>query len=189
MTISLGERLTLVPARRTPIDPAETCSGSFSEGTASDWTLSVRGRPELTVRDIRWQNGERDVRMHLPDVLPEMPRALAKLHDRRRAGVHRTDAGRLWMTAWSVLPGAGDWPAWRRPTAIGELDALCGADRLQAVHEHGVIEIGSKEALLQDAGRTRRQLCAVLDGGVEAAPAALYTVTRLVPVLGHIGWL
>ncbi|PWK75064.1 hypothetical protein BCL76_101799 [Streptomyces sp. CG 926] len=189
MTISLGERLTLAPARQTAIEPAETCSGLISSGTATDRALSVDGRPELTVRDIRWRNGERDVRMHLPDVLPEMPRALAKLHDRRRAGVYRTDDGRTWMTAWSVLPGDGDWPKWRRPTGVGELGALCGADRLRVVHDHGVVEIGSKEALLGDPGRTRRQLCALLDDDVEAAPAVLYAVTRLVPVLRHIGWL
>ncbi|MER6252807.1 hypothetical protein ABT224_15750 [Streptomyces sp. NPDC001584] len=47
----------------------------------------------------------------------------------------------------------------------------------------------TREFPSEDTGRTRRQLCGLLDEDVEAAPAALSAVTRLVPVRRHIGWL
>lgn len=64
-----------------------TCSGEMSRARAVEWELYLPGQPSLTVHDNHWVNGERDLVLHKPTVVPEMPAALSNLHNRLRSGI------------------------------------------------------------------------------------------------------
>ncbi|MFI5688721.1 hypothetical protein [Streptomyces sp. NPDC051636] len=55
--------------------------------TAVERELRLPGHPALTVHDNYWANGERDLVLYKPDVVPEMPAALSNPHNRLRTGV------------------------------------------------------------------------------------------------------
>ncbi|WNI30914.1 hypothetical protein [Streptomyces sp. ITFR-6] len=60
-----------------PKGVAATCSGERYGGTAAVWKVKLEGRPDLAVHDTRWENGERDLVLYQPAVVPEMPAPLA----------------------------------------------------------------------------------------------------------------
>ncbi|MET7635723.1 hypothetical protein [Streptomyces sp. NPDC005078] len=53
----------------------KTCGGVQEDGSAVEWQLRFPGRPLLTVHDTRWGNGERDLVLYKPTVVPEIPAA------------------------------------------------------------------------------------------------------------------
>ncbi|MET8329728.1 hypothetical protein [Streptomyces sp. NPDC005181] len=65
----------------------KTCGGVQEDGSAVEWQLHLPGRPLLTVHDTRWGNGERDLVLYKPTVVPEIPAALSNLHNRLRVGI------------------------------------------------------------------------------------------------------
>ncbi|MFE3737852.1 hypothetical protein ACFXPP_05665, partial [Streptomyces sp. NPDC059134] len=102
---------------------AATCSGDRCGGTAAVWKVKLEGRPDLTVHDTRWENGERDLVLYQPAVVPEMPAPLANLHNRRRAGVQETDAGSGELRVMGWVAGPGGRPAGQNtftPAGVGE---------------------------------------------------------------------
>ncbi|MET8217860.1 hypothetical protein [Streptomyces hirsutus] len=65
-----------------------TLSGEPSVvANAVEWELHLPGRPTLKIHDNHWSNGERDLVLHKPPVMPEMPSALSNLHGRLRSGI------------------------------------------------------------------------------------------------------
>ncbi|AWK09606.1 hypothetical protein DDQ41_12500 [Streptomyces spongiicola] len=168
----------------------QTLSKEPSSGAAEDWILKIKNRSDVVIRDTWWDNGERDLRTLIPSQLPTMPRPLVKLHERRRAGVYLTADGHTWMTAWIVVPRESDgWPLFRHVTSLDALDAACGHDLLRAASEQGIADIATKWDLLKDDGRNRNELCALFEPKADGAHVAFYAVTRVVPILRHVGWM
>jgi hypothetical protein len=64
-----------------------TCSDEASVAAPVEWELHLSGYPLLTVHDNHWANGERNLVLYMPTVVPEMPSALSKLHNRLRSGI------------------------------------------------------------------------------------------------------
>lgn len=178
-------------SRRTarPFVSGKTCARQDSAGTAHDWTLRIKGRQSITIRDTHWNNGERDIRSHLPDVAPAMPKALVSLHGRRRASVYKTGDGQAWMPVWIVRPDSEDWPRHKKSITVTDLDEICGRKLIKAARAEGITELGTKQQVLGTFDRTWRELCAQFSPANEAAPVTLYVVTRIAPTLKHIGWL
>jgi hypothetical protein len=81
--------------------PGTTCAGV----SAVEWELRLPGRPLLTVHDTRWDNGERDLVLYQPTVVPEIPAVLSNLHNRLRVGIAR--AGKHNHPAHHGLPCLG----------------------------------------------------------------------------------
>lgn len=92
------------------------------------------------------------------------------------------------MAVCLILPDGEGWPRQKWCTADQLLD-VCGTEVLEALNGHGVSRIDTREAILQEDGRQRNRLCALLDPDDEVAPVALYAVTHVVPTLKHVGWL
>ncbi|MGW6891049.1 hypothetical protein [Streptomyces chartreusis] len=191
MTYKLGGGLTLSREPGTTRVTGETCSGEVSSGLRSQWRLSVDGHPDLLFHDTAWRTAERDVVTARPSQVPMMPKPLSALLGRKRSGVRRlAERGRLHllMAVCLILPDGEGWPRQKWCTADQLLD-VCGAEVLEALNGHGVSRIDTREAILQEDGRQRNRLCALLDPDDEVAPVALYAVTHVVPILRHVGWL
>ncbi|MGD9485197.1 hypothetical protein WDH52_18435 [Streptomyces sp. TRM70308] len=149
--------------------------------------LRVKEHPEITIYDTRWDNGERDIVIARPDAVPPLPKPLSALLGRKRAGVYEHGES-LRMSVCLVRPDGNGWPraSWCRSW---ELVAECGHEILDALYELGVIRIDDCETVLGDDSRQRKRLCALLGPDAEAAPIALYVVTRVLPTLRHVKWL
>ncbi|NNN34503.1 hypothetical protein HLK59_29915 [Streptomyces sp. S3(2020)] len=92
------------------------------------------------------------------------------------------------MAVCLINPDAKGWPRKTFPST-DEVRGACGPDLFQALYNHGVVDIDTREAILGDDTRQRNRLCALLDPATESAPIVLYAVTHVVPTLRHIRWL
>lgn len=88
--MTIMDQLTLRRDGTTPKDYAATCSGARSRGMANVWRVQLACRPGLTIHDTRWENGERDLVLYQPAVVPELPVPLSNLHNRRRDGIEES---------------------------------------------------------------------------------------------------
>jgi hypothetical protein len=187
MTFQLAETLTLEKQPSEERVEGQTCSRQFSTGSRREWRLGVHGRPDLVLHDNRWDNGERDVVIARPEQVPPLPNPLSALLGKQRSQVD-SHGHRLRMAICLIRPDAKGWPRKTFPS-IDEVQGTCGPDLFQALYDHGVADIDTREAILGDDTRQRNRLCALLDPAKESAPIVLYAVTHVVPTLRHIRWL
>lgn len=180
-----------------PKGVAATCSGARSGGTAVVWRVRLDGRPDLTIHDTRWENGERDLVLYQPAVVPEMPAPLSNLHNRRRAGIQETGPGseELRIMGWVAVPG--DRPAFKKTFTTAAFVEVCGRDELR--------ELTSRPGVVLDTAFVRAEPVRVdlddpqADVSVQHAlffpaedertPVVFFLLSRVAPTLRHIGWL
>ncbi|MFI1563840.1 hypothetical protein ACH4ZX_12405 [Streptomyces sp. NPDC020490] len=189
----LGSSLTFSKEPGSSPIEGETLSGAFSTGIATVWHLGISGHPDLLVHDRQWRTGERDIVTARPTQVPTMPKPLSALLGKKRAGVDNWEDRGRWqhrMAVYLVLPDPDreGWPKQKWCSADELVDA-CGAELLDALGDHGVTKIDTRETILGEEGRQRNRLCALLDPASEVAPVMLYVTTRVVPTLKHIEWL
>ncbi|AWE50335.1 hypothetical protein [Streptomyces nigra] len=189
--IELGKGIALAPPEEPFTVQGRTFTKEHSQGIATDWMLSLKGRPSITVRDITWEVGERDIRTILPEQLPEMPREMAKFYERRRAGVYYCNHGHhTWMTARTITFQEDGWPLHQQQPNLDALDAACDPDLIEAACRLGIADIGPKGEVITHDRPGKGELCALFEPDCdEGAHAVFYAVTRIVPVLRRIGWL
>ncbi|MGX9886953.1 hypothetical protein [Streptomyces sp. NPDC002276] len=189
--IELGKGVTLRPPEQPSTVRGLTFTKERSQGIAGDWTLTAKGRPGITVRDVTWEVGERDIRIILPEQVPEMPREMAKFYERRRAGVYYCDnEHHTWMTARTITFRADGWPLSQQQPTLDALDAVCDPDFIQAACRLGIADIGPKGEVVTHDRPGKGELCALFEPDCdEGAHAAFYAVTRVVPVLRRIDWI
>ncbi|MEU0977904.1 hypothetical protein ABZ488_01660 [Streptomyces griseus] len=180
-----------------PKGVAATCSGDRCGGTAAVWKVKLEGRPDLTVHDTRWENGERDLVLYQPAVVPEMPAPLANLHNRRRAGVQETDAGsgELRVMGWVAVPG--DRPTVKKTFTTAGFAEVCGLDALRELTSRPGVELDTAFVLAdpvrvdldepQDTVAVQHALFFPEED--ERSPVVFFLLSRVVPTLRHIGWL
>ncbi|GAA2908334.1 hypothetical protein GCM10010478_03660 [Streptomyces erythrogriseus] len=178
--------------------PGTTPSGEPSVASAVEWELHLPGRPTLRIHDSHWRNGERDLVVHKPPVMPEMPSALSNLHGRLRSGIAPTP-GRDELRVM-VYPTYVDTQG--RPRINKSLTTEALADR---VGLFALRELTAREDVTLEPAHDRPDLPLVdLDDPQDEKPlqhALFFPVEdeetpvlgfvhfRVVPVLRHIGWL
>ncbi|MGW2699913.1 hypothetical protein [Streptomyces sp. NPDC001340] len=195
----LLDNLTLARNRGTRIEkPGTTCSGETSSASAIEWELRLSGQPSLTVHDNRWANGERDVVLYKPTVVPEMPAALSNLHNRLRSGISASaEPGELRIMVFPTYVDTRGRPRIKK--------SLTTADLADAVGLHHLRELTAGEGVRLEAAFDRPDLPPVdLDApghekplqhalffpaADDETPVVAFVCFRIVPVLRHIGWL
>jgi hypothetical protein len=165
----------------------QTCSKEFSSGTRTEWRLSISGQSDLFIHDQRWHNGERDVVIARPELVPPMPNPLSALLGKQRSQIDR-HGDLLRMAVCLVAPDDKGWPK-KTFCTLDELDGACDPVLLDAVYDLGVTTINTREVILGEEGRQRNRLCALLDPSMECGPIALHVLTRVVPTLRHVDWI
>ncbi|MFE5600713.1 hypothetical protein ACFQ8O_16200 [Streptomyces coelicoflavus] len=175
-----------------------TPSGETSVGSAVEWELRLPGRPTLKIRDNHWRNGERDLRLHRPPVMPEMPSALSDLHERLRSGVAPTP-GRpeLRIMVYLTYVDERDRPrfnksltTWGLTDRVGllvlrELTAREGVT-LEPAHDRPNLPLVDLEDP-QDEKPFQHALFFPAED--DETPVLGFAQFRVVPVLRHVGWL
>lgn len=173
-----------------------TCSGEPSVAKVKEWELSLPGHPPLTVHDNHWDNGERDLVLFKPTVVPEMPAPLSNLHNRLRSTVAEA-GGKLRIMVYPTYVDERDRPRIKKSLTTADLVSWIGLEPLQEL-------TGRKGVSLEPSTEapTRRSL--KLDpppnlGNFQHAlyfsrkddetPVLAYVHFRVIPVLQHVGWL
>ncbi|MFD7788554.1 hypothetical protein ACFV4Q_36535 [Streptomyces nojiriensis] len=198
--MKLTDELTLRRPGTRVTRHGSTCSGSTENGTATEWHLVLPGRPLLTLHDTHWGNGERDLVLHQPSVVPEMPALLANLHGRRRAGVEAVPAGagRLRLMAWTVVPRTGsDRAGFKKSLTTAELAEHCGLSLLRTLTDRPGVTLepafGREDLPLVDLEHPQDvkplQHALYFPVGDDETSAMAYVVTRVMPTLRAVGWL
>ncbi|MGW4086240.1 hypothetical protein ACWEGS_24750 [Streptomyces sp. NPDC004822] len=190
--------LALTRASERVTKTGTTPSGQKSAASAVEWELSVPGHPTLTIHDNHWHNGERDLRLHRPPVMSEMPSALSNLHERLRSGV-TTTPGRheLRIMAYPTYVDEYDRPRYKRSlttsdlaswiglSALRELTARRGVS-LEPAHDRPDLPLVDLDEP-QDEKRLQHALFFPSDDG--ETPVLGFVHFRIAPVLRHICWL
>jgi hypothetical protein len=131
----------------------------------------------LTVADIQWDNGEREIKgwsRHESDDLFE------QVVDRLRIGIYQSPIFKDIAVMDLRIPGAirdGARATVRRATT-SELDILLGFDVARALDEFGEATMGTRAELLRDAGKRRNDLCVAFPSANLALPAVVWALVR-----------
>ncbi|MEV5319394.1 hypothetical protein AB0K92_17355 [Streptomyces sp. NPDC052687] len=175
-----------------------TCSGVMSRASAIEWELRLPEQPTLTVHDNRWVNGERDLVLYKPTVVPEMPSALSNLHNRLRSGISDgAKHGERRVMVYPTYVDAHDRPRIKKSLTIADIADQVGLRHLR--------ELTSREGVRLESAFDRPDLPPVdLDdpqdekslqhalffpAADDETPVVAFVCFRIVPVLRHIGWL
>lgn len=188
-------------SERRVIENGTTCSGASSRGRATAWELSLPGRPLLTVHDTEWENGERDLVLHKPTVVPEMPLPLSNLHNRLRTGISSVERRReLRMMMWpAYVDPKTERPRIHKSVTTANLAARVGLRHLQEIAARKDVTL---EPAFGQLGKTSPKIdldhpqderafqhALFFPAEDDKTPVAVYVRLRIVPVLRHIGWL
>jgi len=177
MNITLGPFTIAAEATEPILTDGETVSGAPSTGRGSLYKVLGPDGLELTVRDITWDTGERDLAVFRRHGSPERFDTLVerlrltvldyngpyvelrhvKLRDNGRGGLFDADADALANAA--------------------------GIDVVDVLRSLGASAVGTREGLLGDDGRTRRRWGARFPPGNNKVPLAAFVLTRVAPVL------
>lgn len=158
-----------------------TCSREDCWGEAQPWVVDGPDW-ELLLSDVQWQNGERDIRC-VGGV--DLPVPLRRLTHGLRIGVHTDGPISLMTLRLAYLESERpDWPRIRR-TNLEELCAVTGFDVAATLLECGACMIGSREEVVFDVGRQRREFCVSFPSDNSLVPVVAYVLTRVVPILNQ----
>lgn len=170
--------LTVRDTGRRESTEGETVSGKAFCGMATIYEIEVPGAT-LEVHDVRWENGERDVRT---EARLEGPTVFDELAGRLRIGVDAAPNGRRKMRLRIPARSAPHKMPTFHQTSVAELDKVCGIDTAALLYEAGAIKVDVQRLAIGDTSRTKNELCVVFDDNdfASTVPIVAYTVT---PVL------
>ncbi|MFJ4548897.1 hypothetical protein ACIP4X_06660 [Streptomyces sp. NPDC088817] len=187
--MKIGNTLTLELARTYVAKQGSTISGVSDAGFATEWQFEVPGHPQLTIHDTQWDNGERDVVLQQPPLVPEMPAALANLHGRHRAGITEIAPGILRITAFLSLPQPDGRPKQKRALTTAQLAEGCGKQLLRELVARPDVSLDPSFDLAKPQDTEKFQHALRFQDEDRETPAIAYVLTRLMPTLRHTGWV
>jgi hypothetical protein len=173
--------VTVRPLERSIELDGETASGAKSFGTGELHELTGPEGLRLTIRDTRWNSGERDV---VATERHDSPERFDTLIERLRLTVLDRQGGYVELRQARLRPNgrAGLFDA-----DLPMLNAGAGVDVEQTLLSHGALEVGTREDLLGDMERTRKRLGArIAPGGQDCLPLVAYVLTRVAPVAAQL---
>lgn len=175
-----------------------TCSGERSRTSAVEWELHLPGQASLTVHDNRWVNGERDLVLHKPTVVPEMPAALSNLHNRLRSGIcGSAKPGELRIMVFPTYVDAHGRPRIKKSLTTWDLANAVGLHHLRELTAPGGVRLEAAfdrpdlpPVDLDDPQHEKPlQHALFFPAADDETPVVAFVRFRVVPVLRHIGWL
>jgi len=163
----------------------ESASGIRQSGRALRAEISLRDDAILEVGYTTWVNGERDVRVFSRLSGPEMYDRLVK---GVRMGVLSKSPGLL-MAELRILSFHKD----KQPTMIkaqeSDFNTILGEQVRNTLSNFNISAFGTRAELIGDTSNRKGLLAATFGEENSSAPFAIYTITRVLPLLkgfGHV---
>ena len=135
-----------------------------------------------------WSNGERDIR----PIEAEGSRSLERLNKgglrldiysvRKGPYKSRDNLFCVLRQARVKRKSENQWSNLFNATPI-ELDKGAGLDVQKVLEKAGAIDIGTREEILDEWGRTRNQWCIVFERENELLPVVAFALTRILPLI------
>lgn len=154
----------------------ETASGAFAAGSAAYFEVQGPEGLHLGVRDISWENGERDIvtfaRHSSPQIYDTLVERL-RLSVLVRGGVYVE----LRQARVRANGHAGLFDA-----SLAALSRGAGVDVPGILRQFGATAVGTRSEILGDTGRSRHRIGACLAAGPGSSPLVAYVLTRIAPV-------
>lgn len=174
--VSMGPYVLRVGTDQVPAR-GETIGGRVQTGSAY---LSQLLGPDLglTLADIEWMNGEREVRGWSRNDSSEN---YEQVVNRLRIGVYRSERFSHMALMDIRVPGLsenGVGRATARRTSAAKLSELLGLDVIKALDDLGEAIVGTRAELLRDEGRRRNDLCVAFPADSLAVPAVVWSLAR-----------
>lgn len=155
----------------------ETATGARSRGRAVVYRVTGPGGIGLDVSDVRWANGDRDVRVLGRHVSPQV---FDRLRQGLRLGVHR-HRQLLFVELGQARLKDEDWSNIFQADSQ-ELAEGAGVDVRAVLLDLGAGRVDTREHGLSDRGHRRNWLCAVFGEADHLVPVAAYVLTRIAPL-------
>ncbi|MFM9702124.1 hypothetical protein [Streptomyces galilaeus] len=175
-----------------------TCSGEMSRARAVEWKLDLPGQPSLTVHDNHWVNGERDLVLHKPTVVPEMPAALSNLHNRLRSGICTSARpGQLRIMVFPTYVDTHGRPRIKKSLTTSDLANAMGLHHLRELTAPADVRLEAAfdrpdlptVDLADPQNEKPLQHALFFPAADDETPVVAFVRFRVLPVLRHIGWL
>ena len=165
-----------------------TVSARLSRGKASLWEATGPPGVALTIADVKWSNGERDVRaIKIECPLPQDlagPRPLTRLERGGRLSVLQIRGQEyVELQVSRINPDSPEFWSSTHKATDEDFRHLAGDDWKRDLLAVGASKVGPRESVIGDDGRRRKFLCAVLEDRNSALPVVAYSLTRILPLL------
>lgn len=177
--VTLGN-LRLGPGGHQVFLEGETTSGVKSAGQGMLYEVSGPENLRLTIRDVRWENGERDV---VSCERHESPVRFDTLVERLRLAVLDREGPYAELRQARLRPNgrAGLFDADRAQLARG-----AGLDVFDALLRLGATAVGTRAEVLGDRGRARERCGTRFEPEATLIAPAAYVLTRVAPILREL---
>lgn len=153
-----------------------TPAGELENGLADEYDVRGRGRQRFTIQDMRWRNGERDVRIADRH---SSPKEFDDVIGRLRMSVEGTADGRLRVDLRVPKRKDSKRRATLHQTTEADLRMATGLGVRKTLRRFGRVQIGTREQLLDDTSTKRNGLCVVFPEDARNLPVAAHVMTRL----------
>ena len=113
------------------------------------------------------------------------PPRIQRLAHGGRIGIHRASDDEDWMELRISRLTSTDWSS-EFQTTVAELEAVTRLDVDARLRELGATALGTRDTVLGETGRRRRELAVVFPPKEVVVPVAAYCIVRILPLLyGH----
>jgi hypothetical protein len=156
-------------------------TGQSATKTADLWgtaeLFSVRSRAwEITIANNRWDNGDRDVRLHDPGTAPQR---FDRFRSTGRLGLLPVGTGECYAELMQAQMGKNDHPTLRK-VDLPELSWAADCDVTAVLTGMGA-KVGTRASLLRDTSNHRFRYCARFPGHATEIAVVAYVLTRIAP--------
>ena len=152
-----------------------------TNGTSTVYEIDGPDDVRLTLHDITWSNGERDVRAVDRHRSPQRFDRL--VHGLRLTVSDADDRCRVDLRQARMVDAL--WAKPRKAT-VAELSHPIGTPIDELLLSYGATAVGSRSELIDDTSTHRNSLCAIFPTDAHLVPVVAYTATRLAPVLHRV---
>lgn len=182
MRITIGAA-TLEIGNSSVAVEGDTFSGGHQHGQCIPAEVRTPDGGVLEIGLTSWENGDRDIRCFSRLA---GPLGYDRLVHGARLGVAEKRPNE-WDCELGVLKYHADRPPTVVKAAMGDLDRVLGARAEELLTSLGATAVGTKEAVLGDAGRRRGYVVMTAPEGDPAPPLAAYVLTRVLPLMTGFG--
>lgn len=153
-----------------------SATNASDHGTATTYAVTGPGTLHLTVADITWDNGERDLRTIHRHTSPQRFDRL--LHGGRLTVNDHDGTANKRIDLRQMRMKDANWSNLKRATLL-ELDAAAECSTTKTLKGFGATKIGTRAEVIGDTSPHAGNMCATFPVTATDVPIAAYLITRV----------